>query len=298
MTSVQGHGQVPAMMQLPTGIVEDVVARALREDLGLAGDLTSMAIFAPTSHSSATIVARQDVTVAGLGVAATVFRQVDPTVTITTHVEDATAVVAGTALATLDGPTRGILTGERVALNFLGRMSGIATMTARMVTLVAGTDARVADTRKTTPTLRALEKYAVRMGGGSNHRFGLYDTVMIKDNHVAAAGGIGPAVAAVRARVGHTVAIEVEVDTLDQLADLLEVGADIVLLDNMSNDDLRAAVAMVDGAMVVEASGGITASTIADVAATGVDVISMGALTHSAPNADVALDVVTNAATA
>ncbi len=280
-------------MELPGDLVEDLVVRALQEDLGLAGDLTSMAIFDATARSTAQVVARQDLTVAGLEIVARVFTHVDQTIVTTRHETDGTAVAAGTVLATVTGPTRGILTGERLALNFLGRLSGIATFTAGLVALTAGTTARVADTRKTTPTLRALEKYAVRMGGGSNHRFGLFDAVMVKDNHIAAAGGLVQAVEAVRARVGHMVTIEVEVDSLDQLPDLLAVGADVVLLDNMGTDELRRAVAIVDGAMTVEASGGITAATIADVAATGVDVISLGALTHSAPNADVALDVVT-----
>lgn len=281
-------------MELPGDFVHDVVARALREDLGLAGDLTSAAIFDDDATVTARLVARQDLTVAGLDIVARVFSHVDPSIATTLDVVDGTAVAAGTVLATVAGPTRGILGGERVALNFLGRLSGIATLTSKMVALTAGTNARVADTRKTTPTLRALEKYAVRMGGGSNHRFGLFDAVMVKDNHIAAAGGITAAVTAVRARVGHMVTIEVEVDDLDQLPEVLEVGADVVLLDNMGLDELRRAVAVVDGAMVVEASGGITAATIADVAATGVDVISLGALTHSAPNADVALDVVAN----
>lgn len=281
-------------MEFPGDLVDDVVTRALREDLGLAGDLTSAAIFDDDATVTARLVARQDLTVAGLDIVARVFSHVDPSIATTLHVVDGTAVAAGTVLATVAGPTRGVLGGERVALNFLGRLSGIATLTSRMVALVAGTPARVADTRKTTPTLRAFEKYAVRMGGGSNHRFGLFDAVMVKDNHIAAAGGITAAVRAVRARVGHMVTIEVEVDDLDQLPEVLEVGADVVLLDNMGLDELRRAVAVVDGAMVVEASGGITAATIADVAATGVDVISLGALTHSAPNADVALDVVTD----
>ncbi len=191
----------------------------------------------------------------------------------------------------LSGSTKSILSAERTALNILGRLSGIATLTAEMVELVDGTGTMVADTRKTTPTLRALEKYAVRMGGGSNHRFGLFDTVMIKDNHIIAAGGIGTAVALVRAHVGHTVKIEVEVDDLAQLRELLIVGADIVLLDNMSIGEIEDAVEMIDGRMIVEASGGVDRETIRSIAETGVDVISVGALTHSAPNFDVALDI-------
>ncbi len=269
---------------------DELIMRAFEEDLASAGDLTSESIFGRDHRSSARLVARQDGVIAGLGLAARVFHLMDDTIEIETVTHDGASVRAGSDLLRLSGHTRGLLTAERTALNFLGRLSGIATLTARLVDLVDGTGVLIADTRKTTPTLRALEKHAVRMGGGSNHRFGLYDAVMIKDNHIAAAGGIGRAVAMVRARVGHTVKVEVEVETLDELRELLVVGADIVLLDNTNNSQLREAVAMVGEAMVTEASGGITESTIRDVAETGVDVISVGALTHSAPNFDVALD--------
>lgn len=269
---------------------DDLILRAFDEDLASAGDLTSESIFGPDHRSAARLVARQDGVVAGLGLAGRVFHLMDDTIEIETLAHDGDRVLAGADLLRLSGRTRPLLTAERTALNFLGRLSGIATLTAHLVDLVDGTGVLIADTRKTTPTLRALEKYAVRMGGGSNHRFGLYDAVMIKDNHIAAAGGIGRAVAMVRARVGHTVKIEVEVETLDELRELLVVGADIVLLDNMSVSQLREAVAMVGEEMATEASGGITEDTIRAVAETGVDVISVGALTHSAPNFDVALD--------
>ncbi len=269
---------------------DDLIMRAFDEDLASAGDLTSESIFGPDHRSSARLVARQDGVVAGLAIAERVFYLMDDAIEIESVAHDGDRVSAGSDLLRLAGHTRALLTAERTALNFLGRLSGIATLTARLVDLVEGTGVLIADTRKTTPTLRALEKYAVRMGGGSNHRFGLYDAVMIKDNHIAAAGGIGRAVAMVRARVGHTVKIEVEVETLDELRELLVVGADIVLLDNMTASQLREAVAMVGEEMVTEASGGITVDTIRSVAETGVDVISVGALTHSAPNFDVALD--------
>jgi len=269
---------------------DDLILRAFDEDLASAGDLTSESIFGPDHRSSARLVARQDGVVAGLAIAERVFHLMDDAIEIESVAHDGDRVSAGSDLLRLAGHTRALLTAERTALNFLGRLSGIATLTTRLVDLVEGTGVLIADTRKTTPTLRALEKYAVRMGGGSNHRFGLYDAVMIKDNHIAAAGGIGRAVAMVRARVGHTVKIEVEVETLDELRELLVVGADIVLLDNMTASQLREAVAMVGEELVTEASGGITEDTIRSVAETGVDVISVGALTHSAPNFDVALD--------
>ena len=267
-----------------------LIRAALDEDLAAAGDLTSHAVVDDAVTSGGQLVARERGTIAGLPLAERVFATVDGRIATSARVADGDPVEAGTPLAIVEGPSRGVLAAERTALNFLGRMSGIATATADLVRRVEGTGARIADTRKTTPTLRSLEKYAVRMGGGLNHRFGLYDAVMIKDNHIVAAGGVVPAVERARSRVGHTVKIEVEVETLDQLSELLSVGADIVLLDNMGLDDLRAAVALVDGAMVTEASGGITPDTVRAVAETGVDVISVGWITHSAPTLDVALD--------
>ena len=206
--------------------------------------------------------------------------------------DDGTAVEAGTVIARISGPARAILSAERVALNLLGRLCGIATLTASVAASVAGTGTAIACTRKTTPGLRMLEKYAVRAGGGANHRFGLDDAVLIKDNHVAVAGGVAPAIASARAAVGHLVKIETEVDTLDQLAEALEAGADVVLLDNMGPDDLRKAVEMTGGRIPLEASGGITPENVREIAETGVDVISMGWLTHSARTLDVALDIV------
>lgn len=270
---------------------DDFLKRALDEDLGAAGDITSSSIFSVEHLSTGRVVARQAGVIAGASIAQRAFEMVDDRLTVELEAADGLSVDAGTELMALSGSTKSILAAERTALNILGRLSGIATATAELVELVDGTGTLVSDTRKTTPTLRALEKYAVRMGGGSNHRFGLYDTVMIKDNHIVAAGGIGTAVALVRAHVGHTVKIEVEVDDLAQLRELLIVGADIVLLDNMSIDEIEDAVEMVDGRMIIEASGGIDRDSIAAVAETGVDVISVGALTHSAPSLDVALDL-------
>lgn len=268
----------------------ETVRRALVEDLGRGGDVTSDLAVPPGTRIAAHVVARDAGCLAGLEVAATVFREVDPFITWVSTCGDGAVVAAGTVVANLEGEARSLLTGERTALNFLGHLSGIATTTRFIVDAVAGTGVAVADTRKTTPGLRALEKHAVRMGGGANHRFGLDDAVMIKDNHIAAAGGIQPALARVRAGVGHTVKIEVEVETLSQLEELLEDPADIVLLDNMTPAELAEAVRMVDGRMITEASGGITPETARQIAETGVDVISIGWITHSAPNLDVALD--------
>lgn len=273
---------------------QSLIDRALEEDLGLAGDISEGAVPAEAT-SGAHVVARQDGMVAGLEVVRDVFLTVDPATEVRLLASEGDAVLSGTRLVTVAGASRSLLTAERTALNFLGMMSGVATATSRLVDAVAGTKARVADTRKTLPGLRALQKYAVRMGGGINHRFGLFDAVMIKDNHLVAAGGIKAAVDAARERVGHAVTIEVEVTAIEQLRELLEVGADIVLLDNMSPEQLREAVKLVDGRMVTEASGGVTPETIRAIAETGVDIISSGWITHSAPNFDVALDFVTEA---
>lgn len=271
---------------------DSLILTALDEDLGEAGDLTTEAVIAPDSASDAVIVARRTGVIAALAVAVRVFEILDPDVEATVLVDDGAAVDAGTVLVELAGPSRPILIGERTALNILGRASGVATATRSLVDAVIGTPARIADTRKTTPGLRALEKYAVRMGGGANHRFGLHDAVMIKDNHIVAAGGIAAAVGAARRRVGHTVKIEVEVTSLAELDELLEVGADIVLLDNMTPEVMAEAVRRVGGRMVTEASGGVTLETVRSIAETGVDVISVGWITHSAPSLDVALDFV------
>ncbi|TVP68461.1 MAG: carboxylating nicotinate-nucleotide diphosphorylase [Nitriliruptor sp.] len=276
---------------LPAHLVDELVRRTLAEDLGLAGDLSTDAAVGPEARGTAEIIARQAGTIAGLAVALAVFPAVEDDVTATAAAADGDRVDAGTVLARVQGPTRTLLSGERAALNLLGHASGIATATRAVVDAVAGSGARIIDTRKTTPGLRALEKYAVRCGGGHNHRFGLFDAVMLKDNHLIAAGGIAPAVAAVRAQVGHTVHVEVEVDHLEQVAAALEAGADSILLDNLGDDELRTAVALVAGRATTEASGGITPERAVAVAATGVDVISLGWLTHSAPRLDVALEL-------
>jgi nicotinate-nucleotide pyrophosphorylase (carboxylating) len=273
-------------------LVEPLVRAALAEDLGRAGDLTTDAIVPADHRAEGTIGARRDGVVAGLGVAALAFTCYEPAIAVEPLVADGTAVCAGTVLARLRGPARGLLTAERTALNLLGRLSGIATATRSMVDAVEGTGASIVCTRKTTAGLRALEKYAVRAGGGANHRFGLDDAVLIKDNHVAIAGGVREALDRVRGHVGHLVKIEIEVDSLAQLADVLaHGGADVVMLDNFTPDELRTAVAMVDGRLVTEASGGIRPEAVRAVAETGVDLISVGWLTHSAPNLDVGLDL-------
>ncbi|TCL71853.1 carboxylating nicotinate-nucleotide diphosphorylase [Rhizobium sp. BK251] len=281
---------------LPRIIIEPLVRAALQEDLGLAGDITSMAVIPADHHSTMVFAARQAGVVAGLDAAELAFQLVDPAITLTRKLDDGAAILPGDIIATVSGPSRGILTGERTALNFLGHLSGIASTTAGLVAAVAGTKAAIACTRKTTPGLRALEKYAVRAGGGMNHRFALSDAVLIKDNHVAIAGGVAEAIRRARAGVGHMVKIEVEVDTLDQLREAMEIGVDAVLLDNMSPDELREAVGIVAGRAITEASGGITPDTVAAVAASGVDLISVGWCTHSAPSLDIGLDVVETAA--
>jgi nicotinate-nucleotide pyrophosphorylase (carboxylating) len=272
---------------------ETVIRRALEEDLGLAGDLTSDVVVPEGARARAKLVSRTDGRIAGLPVAVAAFRLIGPDAVIETRHCDGDDVGPGTTLATVEGPARPILTAERTALNLLCRLSGIATATRTAVARVAGTKTRITCTRKTTPGLRALEKYAVRVGGGVNHRFGLDDGVLIKDNHIVAAGGLSAAVRRARDRLGHMVKIEVEVDTLTQLEELLAVGADAVLLDNMSLAELRTAVAMAGGRMITEASGGVTLDTLPQVAATGVDIVSLGWLTHSAPILDIGLDLET-----
>ena len=277
---------------LPRLMVEPIVRAALLEDLGRAGDLTTDSIVPADAHFSGAIVSRQAGTVAGTDAAALAFALLDSTVRVSVLRPDGSRVAPGEAVIALDGPARAILSAERVALNLLCRLSGVATATASLVEAARPHGrARIVCTRKTTPGLRSLEKHAVRAGGGANHRFGLDDAVLIKDNHVAVAGGVAPAVRRARAGVGHLVKIEIEVDTLAQLEEALSVGADAVLLDNMSPDTLRAAVAMIDGRAVSEASGRISRETVGAVAATGVDLISTGWITHSAPIVDLGLDV-------
>lgn len=271
-------------------LVEDAGRRALAEDLGLAGDVTSAACVPATAQASATLSARKAGVVAGIDLARTAFRLVDPAIRVFVEKGDGARLAPGDAIARIEGPARGVLSAERVALNFLGRLSGVATATAALVDAVAGTKAKIVCTRKTTPGMRAFEKYAVRCGGGVNHRFGLFDAVMIKDNHIVAAGGIAPALAAARAAAGHLVPIEIEVDRLSQLDEALAAGARIILLDNMSIEDMRQAVARVSGRAVLEASGNVTLATVRAIAETGVDVISSGAITHSAPCLDLGLD--------
>lgn len=272
-------------------LYEPLLRRALEEDLGTAGDLTTDAIVSPNLEAAGAVVARRPGRVAGLDVASAAFALVDPRVEVSACVADGTDVDAGQPLLRLHGAARGLLTAERTALNVLGRMCGIATATRDLVAIVGPYGTRVLCTRKTTPGLRALEKYAVRVGGGVNHRFGLGDGVLVKDNHVTVARGIRPSVERVRRAVGPMVKIEIEVDTLEQLREALDLGVDAVLLDNMSPDMLVDAVAMAKGRATTEASGGITPDTAAAVAATGVDFISVGWLTHGARALDVALDL-------
>lgn len=279
-----------SLPSLPHLIVEPIVRAALLEDLGLAGDITSNAVIPADHRSSMLFNLRKSGTIAGLDVAQLAFQLVDPSVQFTPLCADGDALQPGAILARVEGLSRSLLMGERTALNFLGHLSGIASTTAELVAAVTGTKASIVCTRKTMPGLRALEKYAVRAGGGMNHRFALHDAVLIKDNHVAIAGGVKQAIDLARKNCGHMVKIEVEVDTLDQLRAAMEIGVDAVLLDNMSPDQLREAVAIVGGRAITEASGGITPSTVASVAVSGVDLISVGWITHSAPNLDIGLD--------
>ena len=271
-------------------IIDELVSRALREDFGDAGDITTAATIPANATSKANIAARKSGIIAGGDLALAAFRLVDPAIRISIEKDDGARAIEGKRILAIEGPSRGILSAERVALNFLGHLSGIATATAALVDAVTGTNASIACTRKTTPGLRALEKYAVRCGGGRNHRFGLYDAVMIKDNHIAAAGGIANALRAARATTGHMVKIEIEVDGLGQLTQALDEGADVVLLDNMSVEDLKKAVALNNGRAVLEASGNVTLDTVRAIAETGVDMISSGWITHSAPSLDLGMD--------
>jgi len=270
---------------------EDAVRTALAEDLGRGGDITSDAVVAIDQGATARIISREVGRISGVDVALSAFRNIDRAIDFEVMAADGAVVTGSSTVVNLRGSARSILTAERTALNFLGRLSGIATLTGLFVSAVQGTGARIVCTRKTTPGLRVLEKYAVRCGGGWNHRFGLDDAVLIKDNHLAAAGGVAEAVDRVRRAVGHTVLVEVEVDTLDQLEQALAVGVDAVLLDNMSADELRESVAMVDGRVTTEASGGVTLENVTEIAQTGVDLISVGALTHSAPSLDLSLEL-------
>lgn len=276
---------------VPDIVLEPMVRAALLEDLGSFGDVTTRAVVPADTTYVARLNARQDGVVSGMQVAALAFRLVDPSLKVETLVADGSPCAAGDTLMTITGNAGAILSGERVALNFAGRLSGIATLTAGFVAEAKGTQTRVTCTRKTTPGLRIVEKLAVVHGGGFNHRFSLSDAILIKDNHIAAAGGIAPVLEATKANGSHMVRVEIEVDTLDQLAEVLEVGgADVVLLDNMDSETLTKAVAMVNGRIVTEASGNMSLGRVAEVSATGVDYISVGALTHSAKTLDLGLD--------
>src|SRR5579859_2541312 len=272
--------------------IEAAVTRALAEDLGRAGDITSIATVPEDTRGHAVVVARKAGVVSGLPLVAAAFRRLAPDIKIAASARDGEPITAGAKLMSIAGDARAILGAERTALNFIGHLSGIATATAEFVKRIAHTKARVICTRKTAPGLRALEKYAVRCGGGFNHRFGLDDAILIKDNHIAVAGGITSVLQRARSVAGLRVKIEIEVDTIDQLREVLDTGlADVVLLDNMDIPTLTEAVKLASGRVVLEASGGVTLGSIAAIAATGVDYISSGTLTHSAPNFDAALDI-------
>lgn len=271
-------------------MIEPLVRNALLEDLGRAGDLTTNAIVPADAKASTALTARQAGIIAGLDLARLAFELIDPAIAVSIAKPDGARVSPGDVIAAISGPARGILTAERVALNFLGHLSGIASATATIVASIEGTKAQIVCTRKTTPGLRAIEKYAVRMGGGHNHRFGLDDAVLIKDNHVAIAGGVTEALRRARKNGGHLVKIELEVDSLDQLKEALEFDVDAVLLDNMTPEMLAKAVALVNGRAITEASGRVTAETAPAIARAGVDLISIGWLTHSAPTLDIGLD--------
>ncbi|WP_092787254.1 carboxylating nicotinate-nucleotide diphosphorylase [Rhodospira trueperi] len=285
MTNAPDRGPLPDLL------VDPLVRAALAEDLGRGGDITTDSLVPADRTVQAAVVARREGVVAGAGVAALTFRLLDARVTCRGRIDDGTVVCPGETILLIDGPARAVLSAERVALNFLGHLSGIATETARMVAAVRGTRARIACTRKTTPGLRALEKYAVRVAGGINHRLGLDDAVLIKDNHIAVMGGITAAITAARAAIGHMTRLQVEIDSLDQLDEALAAAPDAILFDNMTPEVLAEGVRRVAGRAITEASGSITLDSVAAVAASGVDVISVGWLTHSAPNLDLGLDM-------
>lgn len=279
-------------MKLPKHIIDDAVSRALAEDLGRAGDITSHAVIPENATATANLVVRKAGVLAGLPLAIATFKALDESLEITAHSEDGKAYDKGHVALKTSGNAIAILEAERTALNFVGHLSGIATATRAFVDKTKGTRAAIACTRKTTPGLRALQKYAVRMGGGANHRFGLDDAILIKDNHIAVVGSITEAVSRARNAVGHLVKIELEIDELSQLDEALASGADVVMLDNFSLTDMEKAVRIANGRVLLEASGGVDLDTVEGIAKTGVDVISTGWITHSAPNLDVALDIV------
>ncbi|WP_349359703.1 carboxylating nicotinate-nucleotide diphosphorylase [Stappia sp.] len=285
MSAIANRPVLPALM------IEDAVKAALLEDWGRAGDITAQATLGPDLTARAVIAARQPGVLAGLEIAATAFRLSDPAIAVEPVLSDGDAVAPGNVALRVEGPARAVLSAERVALNFLGHLSGVATATQAFASRIAHTKTRVVCTRKTTPGLRAFEKYAVRCGGGANHRFGLDDAILIKDNHIAVSGGVRAAIEAARAFAGHLVKVEVEVDTLGQLREALDAGPDVVMLDNMAPDTLREAVEIAGGRVLLEASGGVTLDTVAAIAETGVDLVSVGWITHSAPVLDLGLDI-------
>ncbi len=277
---------------VPHHIIKRSVDLAFAEDLGRAGDITTAGIISEGITSKANIVARQSGIIAGIEVARVAFTCANENICFNIHVDDGKPVASGDVIGEVSGSAAGILIAERTALNFLGHLSGIATLTGKFVDAIKGTNAQICCTRKTTPGLRALEKFAVRAGGGMNHRFGLDDAVLIKDNHIAAAGGIKPALLAARSSIGHMVKIEIEVDRLDQLEEALELGVDVVMLDNMPPDILHKAVRIIAGRALSEASGGVNLNSVKAIADSGVDMISVGAITHSAATLDVGLDFI------
>lgn len=282
-------------MTIPSILIEDMVRAALKEDLGHGHDITSQSVIPSNANARAVFNAREEGVLAGLILALSTFSHVDPDFDFEILAQDGDVLNAGDEIAIVTGPAAALLTAERVALNFMIHMSGIATLTRRYVLAVQGTHAKITDTRKTLPFLRTAQKYAVRAGGGYNHRFGLDDCILIKDNHIAIAGGIDAVLDRARDNVSHTVKIEIEVDTLAQLEEVLKHGgADIVMLDNFMHDDLKTAVKMIDGKIITEASGGVNLHTVRPIAETGVDYISVGALTHSASAMDIGLDIETD----
>ncbi|SFK11363.1 nicotinate-nucleotide pyrophosphorylase [carboxylating] [Pseudovibrio ascidiaceicola] len=280
-----------SLPELSLIMVDDAVKAALLEDFGRAGDITSQATIPANAVATGVIAARKDGVLAGIDLALSAFRQVDPTLDVSVLAQDGDKLEPGTIIARIHGPARALLEAERVALNFLSHLSGIASATNAFQRKISHTNAKVVCTRKTTPGLRSFEKYAVRCGGGMNHRFGLDDAILIKDNHIAVAGGVVPAIESARAFAGHLVRIEVEVDTLDQLKEALTAKPDVVMLDNMGPELLKQAVEINKGQAVLEASGTITLSTIQAIAEAGVDIISSGWITHSAPILDLGLDI-------
>ena len=291
MAAKKKQANLPALSQLQ---VEEAVRAALLEDLGLAGDVTSDATIPASARAVAHMNCREDGIIAGLGLAKEAFRQFDGKVKFKAYVKDGDRVKPGQKIAKIEGRARSVLGGERVALNYLCHLSGIATYTSQFAERIAHTKAVVCCTRKTIPGLRAFEKYAVKCGGGSNHRYGLDDAILIKDNHIAVAGGVREAIEAARAFAGHLIKIEVEVDTLEQLKEALKAGTDVVMLDNMTPDQLKQGVAIVDGAIPIEASGNVNIETIKEIAESGVDMISTSKITMSAPTLDIGLDIAIN----